>query len=451
VPPEDWAAEGARSAGALEEVAAALVIGADPDVAHWSTYVGWGAVRFYLPLNVQLPNPFFTQAVVVAKDIAALAQGIAELDARTEEALGEKSRAHSESVTAQQAITTLTSEFREAQRKLSEIDRQLAQRTARLKLLQQLQERWEGFGEGANAVLQGRLETALNGAKASPISQGLDVKPEFGKAVEAILGSAAEAISVSDLSTAQRILAQLENEQIGSAILRITECGVRQEAAYELPAGLISATTAVSSEIEGHPALALFGSCYIADDLPAFLEFWRDNPGFAFLLGIGAPVPSSGFNKAAMAQEIEDDRLASTIYPFWKTWPVTMLNYVNHSAEQYPNIYTTGLASALFYGGAVWPFIELRVAFIDGLGRTGTLCTNTSFGSNSEGADAPSTDDSGLTLTLFDWGTVPLYNITDSTYPARTDELPGNITISAAECYTYGGTRSAKTGLLIDA
>ncbi len=214
---------------------------------------------------------------------AAAAQLVAELDARTEEALGEKSRAHSESVTAQQAITTLTSEFREAQRKLSEIDRQLAQRTARLKLLQQLQERWEGFGEGAKAVLQGRLETALNGAKASPISQGLDVKPEFGKAVEAILGSAAEAISVSDLSTAQRILAQLENEQIGSAILRITECGVRQEAAYELPAGLISASTAVSSEIEGHPALALFGSCYIADDLPAFLEFWRSNPGFAFL------------------------------------------------------------------------------------------------------------------------------------------------------------------------
>ncbi len=214
---------------------------------------------------------------------AAAAQQVAELDARTEEALGEKSRAHSESVSAQQAITTLTSEFREAQRKLSEIDRQLAQRTARLKLLQQLQERWEGFGEGAKAVLQGRLETALNGAKASPISQGLDVKPEFGKAVEAILGSAAEAISVSDLSTAQRILAQLENEQIGSAILRITECGVRQEATYELPAGLISATTAVSSEIEGHPALALFGSCYIADDLPAFLEFWRANPGFAFL------------------------------------------------------------------------------------------------------------------------------------------------------------------------
>jgi multidrug efflux pump subunit AcrB len=47
------------------------VLAADPDVAHWSTYVGWGAVRFYLPLGVQLPNPFFTQAVVVAKDVDA--------------------------------------------------------------------------------------------------------------------------------------------------------------------------------------------------------------------------------------------------------------------------------------------------------------------------------------------------------------------------------------------
>ena len=43
----------------------------DPDVARWSTYVGRGAIRFYLPLNVQLPNNFFTQAVIVAKDVAA--------------------------------------------------------------------------------------------------------------------------------------------------------------------------------------------------------------------------------------------------------------------------------------------------------------------------------------------------------------------------------------------
>lgn len=43
----------------------------DPDVDHWSTNVGRGAIRFYLPLNVELPNNFFTQAVVIAKDVAA--------------------------------------------------------------------------------------------------------------------------------------------------------------------------------------------------------------------------------------------------------------------------------------------------------------------------------------------------------------------------------------------
>jgi multidrug efflux pump len=43
----------------------------DPDVARWSTYVGRGAIRFYLPLNVQLPNDFFAQSVIVAKNVPA--------------------------------------------------------------------------------------------------------------------------------------------------------------------------------------------------------------------------------------------------------------------------------------------------------------------------------------------------------------------------------------------
>ena len=57
------------SEAAAKRLDAALAT--DPDVARWSTYVGRGAIRFYLPLNVQLPNDFFTQAVVIAKDVAA--------------------------------------------------------------------------------------------------------------------------------------------------------------------------------------------------------------------------------------------------------------------------------------------------------------------------------------------------------------------------------------------
>ncbi|MFS2008652.1 efflux RND transporter permease subunit [Azospirillum sp. CT11-132] len=43
----------------------------EPGVARWSSYVGRGAIRFYLPLNVQLANPFVSQAVIVTNDIAA--------------------------------------------------------------------------------------------------------------------------------------------------------------------------------------------------------------------------------------------------------------------------------------------------------------------------------------------------------------------------------------------
>ena len=58
----------------------------DPDVARWSTYVGRGAIRFYLPLDVQLPNDFFAQAVIVAKDVAARER----LQAKLEKALAER-------------------------------------------------------------------------------------------------------------------------------------------------------------------------------------------------------------------------------------------------------------------------------------------------------------------------------------------------------------------------
>jgi chromosome segregation protein len=191
--------------------------------------------------------------------------------------------AQHESAAAQQTIADLTREFREAQRRLQETDRQLAQRTARLKLLQQLQEKWEGFGEGAKAVLQGRLEGALAGNKVTPITHGLEVKPEFGRAVEALLGSAAEAIHVSDIATAGRILAQLETEQIGSAVLQVAGVGSGASAAGELPAGLAPALSALGEISSGHPARSILAECYVADDLPAFLTFWQANPAFGFL------------------------------------------------------------------------------------------------------------------------------------------------------------------------
>jgi multidrug efflux pump subunit AcrB len=62
------------------------ILKADPDVDHFSSYVGRGAIRFILTLDVQLANPFFSQFVVVAKDLEARER----LQARLEKVLAEQ-------------------------------------------------------------------------------------------------------------------------------------------------------------------------------------------------------------------------------------------------------------------------------------------------------------------------------------------------------------------------
>jgi chromosome segregation protein len=218
-----------------------------------------------------------------SEQAASAAKAAQEALARAEETLAGRARSSEAAAEAQQSVADLTREFREVQRRLQETDRQMAQRGARLRLLQQLQERWEGFGEGAKAVLQGRLAGALAGSKATPVSQGIEVRPEFGRAVEALLGSAVEAIQVSDLSTARRIFAQLEQEQIGSVVLRIAELGAGGAPAGALPPGLSPAASALAQIDDGHPASAILASCYVADDLGDFLDFWRAHPEFPFL------------------------------------------------------------------------------------------------------------------------------------------------------------------------
>jgi multidrug efflux pump subunit AcrB len=59
------------------------LIGNDPDVDSYTTYVGAGAPRFWLGLNPELPNTNFAQIVIVAKNL----EGRERLKARLEQAI----------------------------------------------------------------------------------------------------------------------------------------------------------------------------------------------------------------------------------------------------------------------------------------------------------------------------------------------------------------------------
>jgi multidrug efflux pump subunit AcrB len=73
---------------ATRELAAEFekMLAADQDVVRFSTYVRQGAIRFYLPLDVALPNDFFAQSVVVTKGLKQRDQ----VRARLEQALAER-------------------------------------------------------------------------------------------------------------------------------------------------------------------------------------------------------------------------------------------------------------------------------------------------------------------------------------------------------------------------
>ena len=224
-----------------------------------------------------------TELAQLRAAVTAAGAALAGARTRAEEARAEQSRSSNEAQAAQATLQAATQGFREGQRKLQEVDRSLAQKTARLKLLQQLQEKWEGFGEGAKALLQGRFAAELGGQKFTPITSGLEVRGEYAKALEVLLGASVEAITVADLATAQKILTRLEGEQIGSVCLQIPESR-GPTTADRLPAGLRPATDAVANLDETHPAVSILAACYIADDLGAFLAFWQANPTFSFLM-----------------------------------------------------------------------------------------------------------------------------------------------------------------------
>ena len=69
----DMMLPGSASIDASDRAASRLekLLKGDADIDRWTTYVGQGSVRFYLPLDVQLQNDSFSQIVVLTKDLQA--------------------------------------------------------------------------------------------------------------------------------------------------------------------------------------------------------------------------------------------------------------------------------------------------------------------------------------------------------------------------------------------
>ncbi len=178
--------------------------------------------------------------------------------------------------------------YRRKQTEIQEVDRSLAQNNARLRLLQQLQEKLEGFSEGAKALLQGKLDHALpENAEFYPVTRNIQVKSGYAKALETLLGSAIDSVAVEDPEVAQTILEVLDQQKLGKACLQfsLNNDPGQDGSNGEPPSFLMPATElfTASDEDGRHPLKVLLSRSYYTNSAAEFLEFWKDNPHFGFL------------------------------------------------------------------------------------------------------------------------------------------------------------------------
>ena len=222
----------------------------------------------------------------LSEEIILLEKGLSDIERILHKRRTEEEESESSVQAARSDSRMVLSQFRSLQESIQKQDRGVAQKTAQLNVLEELQAKFEGFGEGAKAILGDKLGQIVTKESVSIISKELSVDAAHTTALETLLGSAADALYIGDSEKALSVIGKLDAELLGRVCLQIDLKPSNSVANVELPASIIAAQSVVrvgASDLQG-PVNRLLKNCYFADSLEHFIEFWRKNPDFNFLL-----------------------------------------------------------------------------------------------------------------------------------------------------------------------
>ena len=235
----------------------------------------------------QVKRASLTESILALKEeTRTLEQDLAEIQRllarrREEQAASEtavkQARADSQEILAQ---------FRSVQEGIQERDRDITRKTAQLNVLEGLQARFEGFGEGAKAILGGKLGELVAPDAVTILSKELKVDAAYTAALETLLGSSVDALYIGDPAQALPVIGKLDADLLGRACLQVDADHSAATPAASLPEGIVAASTVVHvrDDAVATPVASLLRGCYFAESLESFIAHWEANPGFDFLL-----------------------------------------------------------------------------------------------------------------------------------------------------------------------
>jgi len=172
------------------------------------------------------------------------------------------------------------------QEDLSSLHKLRAEKRSRLEVLEQLVADGEGFEKGTQAVLKGLDEPGFYTPHIrQPLASYLEVDARYAEAIEAALGRRLQAVIVSDVEIAEKIVNSLREGRIGQASV-IAESHLSENAFTDpgrAPLGAIGwALGQVRCRPEVEPLLAgLLSRVLLAEDLNTALRLREKDPSFA--------------------------------------------------------------------------------------------------------------------------------------------------------------------------
>lgn len=183
----------------------------------------------------------------------------------------------------------LRAQYRNQQAEIQQMDRQLASKSAKLSLLNDLQSRMEGFSEGVKAIMKGRLGECLDPLNLKIVSQNVEVADGWTSAFETMLGSAVDAVAIEDSSKLPQALALLRERNLGNACFQIKDANLNAISdADALPQGIWRGCDIVKPQ---DPDLSeyvrnMVAGCYFCEDIMQFANFALNNKNFKFMAAV---------------------------------------------------------------------------------------------------------------------------------------------------------------------